>query len=38
MILLILIAVISVYVLYRLITEHIDQRFEELKEWIKENS
>ena len=25
------------YVVYRLIKEHIDARFEELKEWMEEN-
>ncbi|MGI6596959.1 MAG: hypothetical protein GX489_04265 [Firmicutes bacterium] len=29
---------ITAHILYRLITEHIDQRFEELKEWLQENS
>lgn len=28
---------IASYVVYKLITEHIDERFEELKKWLKEN-
>ncbi|MEK5442432.1 MULTISPECIES: hypothetical protein [unclassified Fredinandcohnia] len=28
---------IASYIVYRLITEHIDERFEELKKWLKDN-
>ncbi|MEK5441034.1 hypothetical protein [Fredinandcohnia sp. FSL W7-1320] len=28
---------IAAYIVYKLITEHIDERFEELKKWLKEN-
>ncbi len=29
--------ILLTYILYKLITEHIDERFEELKKWLQDN-
>jgi hypothetical protein len=35
---LIIVVAVATYILYKLIQEHIDEKFEELKEWLKENN